>query len=109
MYKRLPLNKKFNLVKKLKQCFNCFSKEHTLAECTSKNPCFAVRCGQKHHTSLQDHFVKGPRDGDDNDGNQDDEANNSNMNGVVIKSEEEPKDSTTFTGMTVTDPENVFL
>ena len=57
-YKSMKPSQKFDLVKKLELCANCFKQGHKRDECTSENTCFKKECGQKHHTSLHDYFLK---------------------------------------------------
>ena len=45
----LPKNR-FDEIKKQKLCINCFSKSHSVANCTSKYTC--SKCSKKHHSLL---------------------------------------------------------
>lgn len=37
-------------IKKSNHCINCFSKTHTVKNCSSQHSCY--RCGKRHHTML---------------------------------------------------------
>ena len=49
--KKLPLDKRLEIVKKHSLCFNCFYK-HKLNDCRSEKRCMQDNFGQKHHSSL---------------------------------------------------------
>ena len=49
-FKKLTLEKKLNVVKRNKLCYNCLSSRHLSSTCKSKSSC--KECGAKHHTFL---------------------------------------------------------
>ena len=57
-YKGFDASKKFELVKGLDLCMNCFKPGHKKDGCTSENKCLKEGCGKKHHASLHAFFVK---------------------------------------------------
>ena len=65
-YKSLNPNKRFDAVKKMKRCFNCFGAGHEVPSCTSKITCFVADCKEKHHTTLHDHFTASNANGNNN-------------------------------------------
>ena len=57
-YKALTSSKKWEFVKGLQLCMNCFKQGHRRDSCSSKNVCLKEGCGKKHHASLHDFFVE---------------------------------------------------
>ena len=58
-YKRLEPVKKFEYVKSLRLCFNCFSDAHMSSKCTLRGACQECREGEKkHHPSLHKYFLE---------------------------------------------------
>ena len=49
-FKKLTLEKKLDVVKRNKLCYNCLSSRHLSSTCKSKSNC--KECGAKHHTLL---------------------------------------------------------
>ena len=106
-YKILKPDERMELVIKLKRCFNCFSHEHVVSDCSSKYSCFESECKRKHHTTLHQYFSeraearklkrkqkkKESKDGkgDEEVAEKDEEVDASltGMNVVSVKSEDE--------------------
>ena len=66
-FKKLPQSERWQLVKSLHWCYNCFKafkSGHASSSCSSHFTCRASGCSQKHHTILHDYFVPAKADGD---------------------------------------------
>ena len=57
-YKNLTGIKRWEFVKELNICFNCFQDGHKSPSYPSSNTCFRSDCGKKHHTSLHDYYTE---------------------------------------------------
>ena len=57
-YKALEAPKRWEFVKELNLCMNCFKAGHKRDGCTSENVCLREGCGKKHHASLHVYFEK---------------------------------------------------
>ncbi|XP_075163097.1 uncharacterized protein LOC142235722 [Haematobia irritans] len=55
---QMPQTQRLSAVKKGGLCLNCFSKVHSLKNCTSKFSCY--KCGKKHNTLLHKDVVNSP-------------------------------------------------
>ena len=57
-YKALNPGKKWEFIKGLDICMNCFKSGHKKDGCTSDNKCPIENCGKKHHASLHKAFLE---------------------------------------------------
>jgi hypothetical protein len=55
-FKKLSPEEKYEKVKKMNLCFNCFGMNHQAFKCTSTFTCREPDCGAKHHTSLHTYY-----------------------------------------------------
>ena len=51
-YKNMKPEKRYEFVKSLKLCFNCFNNGHMWPKCESSNKCLQKDCDKRHPTSL---------------------------------------------------------
>ena len=57
LYKKMSPTSKYEQVKVMRLCFNCFSSAHQVSKCSSRFSCPASGWNAKHHSTLHDHFV----------------------------------------------------
>ncbi|XP_055623679.1 uncharacterized protein LOC129767085 [Toxorhynchites rutilus septentrionalis] len=50
VFKKIPVNEKYNSLRKSGSCFNCLEKGHVVGKCKLERSC--KQCGKRHHTSL---------------------------------------------------------
>ena len=59
-YKAISPKERQEFVVKADLCYNCLGRDHAANKCPSKRTCIKDSCGQRHHTSLHDVYVKAP-------------------------------------------------
>ena len=71
--------KRYDSVKSLKLCFNCFDNGHMWPKCESSNKCLQKDCEKGHHSSLHKYFADketkpAAKDGDEKEDPKEDDA-----------------------------------
>ena len=79
-YKGLSPKERYEMVKHLKRCFNCFKEGHSSGNCSSRNTCFSHGCNEKHHTTLHEHFFHISSNKNNKRNNNKDNENSTNQN-----------------------------
>jgi len=62
LYLKKTPQERFEIVRKMKLCYNCLKMERFTSKCFSKNNCFQPTCKKRHHTTLHDYFNSPQRD-----------------------------------------------
>lgn len=87
-------SERFEEIKKLKSCYNCFRRDYITSKCPSRNTCFVKGCTERQHTTLRDHFV-----GEKKDSKQKTEGTRGGKSNSERGNADEKKGGNGFSGM----------